>query len=137
LNAQCPSCGGAATRCTDTMDTFVDSSWYYARYVDPHNAHAAVDPSLARTKLPVDLYVGGIEHAVLHLLYARFVGYFLHDLGLVPTGEPFKRLLTQGMVHGRTLTCALTGRALRPEEVRVNKCKITTSVPHHHCHHPR
>jgi leucyl-tRNA synthetase len=98
LNVPCPTCGGAARRETDTMDTFVDSSWYWFRYLDPHNNAAPFDPEKIKDWSPVDLYTGGIEHAILHLLYARFFTRFLRDLGLVEHAEPFARLRNQGII---------------------------------------
>ncbi|HEY5890953.1 MAG TPA: leucine--tRNA ligase [Acidimicrobiia bacterium] len=94
----CPSCGGGARRETDTMDTFVDSAWYFFRYTDPHNAGQIFDPEKARYWMPIDQYIGGVEHAVLHLLYARFITKFLFDVGLSSVEEPFARLFTQGMI---------------------------------------
>jgi leucyl-tRNA synthetase len=99
VNVKCPKCGGAARRETDTMDTFVDSSWYFLRYLDPHNKKKPFEPELARYWFPVDQYIGGIVHAILHLLYARFVCKVLRDLKFLETGEPFTRLFTQGMVQ--------------------------------------
>jgi leucyl-tRNA synthetase len=98
VNVKCPKCGGAARRETDTMDTFIDSSWYFYRYADPHNDKAPFDPALVRYWLPVDQYIGGITHAILHLLYTRFFCKVMRDLGLVNHNEPVERLFTQGMV---------------------------------------
>jgi len=98
----CPKCGAPAKRETDTMDTFVESSWYYARYASPHYEGGMVDPEAANHWLPVDQYIGGIEHAILHLLYARFFHKLMRDEGLVTSNEPFKNLLTQGMVIAET-----------------------------------
>ena len=98
VNARCPRCGGRARRDTDTMDTFVESSWYFLRYCSPHYGAHMVDPAAADYWMPVDQYIGGIEHAVLHLLYARFYTKVLRDLGLVKVDEPFLALLSQGMV---------------------------------------
>jgi leucyl-tRNA synthetase len=94
----CPSCGEAARRETDTMDTFVDSSWYFLRYLSAKDDKQIFDRELAKTWMPVDQYIGGIEHAILHLLYARFVTKVLHDFGLVEVEEPFKNLFNQGMI---------------------------------------
>lgn len=99
-HAVCPVCGGPARRDTDTMDTFVDSSWYFLRYCDPHNAELPFAKEIVDGWMPVDQYIGGVEHAVMHLLYARFFQKLLRDIGVVSANEPFKRLLTQGMVLG-------------------------------------
>jgi leucyl-tRNA synthetase len=98
VETRCPKCNSPATRETDTMDTFVDSSWYYARYCDPTNNTKPFDEKIVKYWLPVDQYIGGIEHACMHLIYARFWHKFMFDLGLVDTEEPFLNLLTQGMV---------------------------------------
>ncbi|KAJ4302145.1 coenzyme A transporter [Collariella sp. IMI 366227] len=125
VNTSCPKCSGPAKRDTDTMDTFVDSSWYYMRFIDAHNKDAPFSANKAKAMLPVDLYIGGIEHAILHLLYARFIYKFLMTSSLIPSNEstppdafePFQRLITQGMVHGRTYSDPSTGKFLKPDEV--------------------
>ncbi|KAJ9139255.1 Leucyl-tRNA synthetase [Coniochaeta hoffmannii] len=123
VNTSCPKCGGAAKRDTDTMDTFVDSSWYYMRFIDAHNENQPFSADKVKQFLPVDLYIGGIEHAILHLLYARFIYKFLMKSPLVSGDkqeglhEPFRRLITQGMVQGKTYTSPTNGRFLKPEEV--------------------
>ncbi|KAI0471884.1 leucyl-tRNA synthetase [Xylariaceae sp. FL0804] len=128
LDVECPKCHGPARRETDTMDTFVDSSWYYMRFADHRNPKLPVSKEVARNSLPVDLYIGGVEHAILHLLYSRFMYKALkstlypmlsagkegHQDGIA---EPFKRLITQGMVHGRTYSDPDSGRFLKLEEV--------------------
>ena len=118
----CPKCGGKAKRETDTMDTFVESSWYYARYASPQCATGMVDKVAAQKWLPVDQYIGGIEHAILHLLYARFFHKLMRDEGLVQGNEPFKNLLTQGMVVAPTFYRELAGgkkQWINPADVEV------------------
>jgi leucyl-tRNA synthetase len=98
VNVACPQCGGPARRETDTMDTFVDSSWYFYRYTDAKNANAPFDPKTAQYWFPIDQYIGGVEHAILHLIYSRFWTKVMRDLGLIVNDEPARRLFTQGMV---------------------------------------
>jgi len=122
LYTTCPSCGGIARRETDTMDTFVESSWYFDRYC---SAHCDTSPGLDREKvdywMPVDQYIGGIEHAILHLLYARFYTKMLRDFGVVGVDEPFTNLLTQGMVCKETMMCREHGY-LHPDDVKDGRC---------------
>ena len=101
VNTTCPKCAGPARRDTDTMDTFVDSSWYFFRYLDPRNETAPFDIEIAKQWTPVDQYIGGDSHAVMHLIYTRFWNKFMRDIGMVTSDEPVKRLLTQGMVTNR------------------------------------
>ncbi|HLZ08568.1 MAG TPA: leucine--tRNA ligase, partial [Chloroflexota bacterium] len=117
LDTTCPKCGGPATRESDTLDTFVDSSWYFLRYCSPHVSASAFDPKLTDFWMPVDLYIGGPEHATMHLLYARFFVKALRDLGLVPYGEPFKRLFNQGLVisGGRRMSKS-RGNVINPDD---------------------
>ncbi len=135
INTRCPECGGRARRETDTMDTFVDSSWYFIAYCFPDGEIdiAAVlnkEDSEIHYWMPVDQYIGGVEHAVLHLLYSRFFTRVLKELGLVRTEEPFRRLLTQGMVCKETLRCPEHGWLL-PEEVDNGRCsKCGSTVIH-------
>ncbi len=117
----CPECGDEARRETDTMDTFVESSWYFFRYTSPHYDKGMFDQEKAAYWMNVDQYIGGIEHAIMHLLYARFFTKVLRDLGKTDVSEPFARLLTQGMVCMETMRCPEHGW-LSPEEVREGKC---------------
>lgn len=118
-NVPCPKCGKPSRRDTDTMDTFVDSSWYYLRYCDPKNESLPFEKEIADGWSPVDQYIGGIEHAVMHLLYSRFFHKVLRDLGLLSTNEPFKRLLTQGMVLGPSYYSERENRYLFAEDVEI------------------
>ncbi|MCG6920840.1 MAG: leucine--tRNA ligase [Acidobacteria bacterium] len=118
VNATCPRCGGAARRETDTMDTFVDSSWYFYRYLSPHKDDGPADTDAVKYWFPIDLYVGGIEHAILHLVYSRFWTKMMRDLGLVDLNEPVVRLFPQGMVHrhGEVMSKS-KGNTIAPDDV--------------------
>lgn len=117
VNVPCPSCGTPAKRETDTMDTFMCSSWYFMRYPDAQNDRVAFDPTIANDWMQVDQYVGGIEHAILHLLYSRFFTKVVRDRGLLNCDEPFKRLLTQGMVQSKAYKNSKTGQYITPETI--------------------
>ena len=122
VNVSCPRCGAAATRDTDTMDTFVDSSWYFLRFLDPARTDVPFDPEQARVWAPVDQYTGGVTHAILHLLYARFFTKVLHDMGMVDFVEPFTRLLNQGMVamNGATMSKSRGNLVRLSDELETN-----------------
>jgi len=131
VNTTCPKCGGAARRETDTMDTFVDSSWYFFRYVDPKNTEKPFNPATVNPWFPVNQYIGGVTHAIMHLLYSRFWCKVMRDIGLVSVDEPFKNLFTQGMVqlNGQTMSKS-KGNIVDPDDMVVkygaDTCRLFT-----------
>jgi leucyl-tRNA synthetase len=132
VNTTCPSCGGAALRDTDTMDTFVDSSWYFLRFLSPHKSDGPFDLDEAKKWAPIDQYVGGVTHAILHLLYARFFTKALRDMGMIEFGEPFTALLNQGMVQmdGSAMSKSrgnLVSLAAQLDEFGVDAIRLTMS----------
>lgn len=114
---KCPKCMKPAQRETDTLDTFIDSSWYYLRYLDPHNTKQPFNVDIIKQHMPVDTYIGGIEHAILHLLYSRFIMHALYDLGYTSTTEPFNQLITQGMVTAATYRNTETNKPVSSNDV--------------------
>lgn len=121
INVKCPCCGKNAKRETDTMDTFMDSSWYFLRYTDAKNNQEVFNRNKVNNWMSVDQYVGGIEHAILHLLYSRFFTKVLRDRGLVDVDEPFSKLLTQGMVQAMAYKNSVTGKYIVPENVEIKE----------------
>ena len=118
VNTTCPKCGGPARRETDTMDTFVDSSWYFYRYTDAHNDRAPFDGKIAGYWFPIDQYIGGVEHAILHLIYSRFWTKFMRDLGMITNDEPAERLFTQGMIiKGGAKMSKSLGNVVSPDDM--------------------
>ncbi|XP_063548615.1 leucine--tRNA ligase, mitochondrial [Cydia strobilella] len=132
VNCKCPQCGASSKRETDTMDTFVDSSWYYYRFLDSKNTKEPFIKENLQGCTPVQIYIGGKEHAVLHLYYARFMSYFLHSLGWTVYEEPFKKLLVQGMVMGQSYKLKSSGKYIPAENVE----KIENKYVEKHTHQP-
>ncbi|XP_076802547.1 putative leucine--tRNA ligase, mitochondrial [Clavelina lepadiformis] len=120
----CPKCGRASIKETDTMDTFVDSSWYFMRFTDPQNENEIFSKDKCNYSMPVDLYVGGIEHATLHLYYARFISHFCADIGLMKHREPFKKILAQGIIKGKTYRAHSSGKYLPQSQVEQNGSEL-------------
>jgi len=131
INTTCPKCGGPARRDPDTMDTFVDSSWYFLRFTDPHNDRQMFSPERANAWMPVDQYIGGAEHATKHLIYARFITKVLHDAGLLAYDEPFANLFTQGLVLMGFWWCKECNRRIDEEELYDVKVVGTQKVGYH------
>lgn len=136
IYTSCPKCRRTSKRETDTLDTFVDSSWYFMRFLDPTNAKKLVDPLISNRMMPVDMYIGGLEHAVMHLYYARFMAYFMHrelGLGCSDSPEPFKRMIVQGMVLNETFRIEATGEHVPKDRVDFSDSKnlktIDTGLP--------
>ena len=119
VNTTCPHCGGPAKRETDTMPQWAGSSWYFLRYIDPHNDKCLADPEKLKYWLPVDWYNGGMEHTTLHLLYSRFWHKFLYDIGVVPTSEPYKKRTSHGMILGANgeKMSKSRGNVINPDDV--------------------
>ncbi|NPB03514.1 MAG: leucine--tRNA ligase [Thermotogae bacterium] len=131
INTTCPKCGGPAKRDPDTMDTFVDSSWYFLRFTDPHNDHEMFSPEKANRWMPVDQYIGGAEHATKHLIYARFITKVLYDAGLLKYDEPFSNLFTQGLVLMGFWWCKECNRRIAEEDLYDVKVVGTQKVGYH------
>lgn len=125
-HTKCPSCGGPAFRETDTMDTFMDSSWYYLRYLDIENKKEPFSKEVAMNNMPVDIYIGGVEHAMTHLFVSRLICHFLYDLKKLPTKEPFKRFIAMGMVKGETYKTK-NGRYIQAQNVKKKNNKFYCS----------
>ncbi|XP_036151176.1 probable leucine--tRNA ligase, mitochondrial isoform X2 [Monomorium pharaonis] len=131
LQTSCPKCKEKATREADTMDTFVDSSWYFLRFIDPKNTKKMFSTEKVKKAFPVDLYIGGKEHAVLHLYFARFISHFLYSEDLLPCREPFRQLLVQGVVMGKTYQVTSTGKYIPENEVKMEGNQYMTKHGEH------